>query len=249
MNQLYSSALAALLTYNNSLILLGPTAWSGVGPRRALLVALAGLALGTATSPLRPVELDTPLFLYVLVTYLAFSAVRLALPLSVMTYASRHMGPTELAMWLISPALAAAATCSTYALRGLLSPLRLPSLFLLWLLFGQNNLAVLGSWLPTVAGASVGVLFGLGFSRWSLDLLALSGRAVVVVNLSVSLASAMGNLLGVPLSFTLMAYASLTAAALLHGIRLARWRKLAGGYLALLLALALAALFGRLVTV
>ncbi|MCX8137610.1 hypothetical protein [Pyrobaculum aerophilum] len=242
--ELYGLILAALLIYNNSLVLLGPTAWgAGIGARKAFVIAAAAQLLGVLTSTMAQLPISLPEFLYIGALYLLLSLVKISLPISVIGYSIHAPRPEAVALWLLSPlvSVATVALCKTLK-RG--RPLAALSLFLVMYLFGFNNVALFTCDAALAAAAVVaGTYFGLGFSRWVIDIAALRPKTAAAVNLTVALGALAGILLSVPISFTLVAYSSILAASYSQGMRIIRVEKFAKAYLATLLALAAALIF------
>jgi len=134
-------ALAFALVYNNALVVLGPSAWGGVQPDRALILATASEIAGTFLSPMSPLRFSPPEYLAALLFYAAFTAARISLPISVFLYSLRGLTATSLALWFGTPALA--FTVGYFAARLVRPSLALGYvvLFAVSFMFGANNIA------------------------------------------------------------------------------------------------------------
>ncbi|ACB40550.1 hypothetical protein [Pyrobaculum neutrophilum] len=243
MEEIYAFILATLLIYNNSLVVLGPTAWgTGLGPRRSYAVAVAGQLLGVATSTMRPIHMGTAEFLYISFLYVAISAAKISLPISVAGYAISSLSPGAAAIWLTSPATSAAtyALCRTRSI----AKLAAPSLLLVMYMFGYNNVALFNlNPALTAAAVLIGTYLGLGYSRWVVDIAALRPRTAASINLTASLGALLGTLANVPISFTLVAYSSMLVSAYTSNVRIIRARKFVKAYAGILIALLAASIF------
>lgn len=244
MEDIYAFVLALLLVYNNSLVLLGPTAWgTGVGPRKALAVAVVAQLLGAATSSMTPLRLDLAMFLYIALLYLLLSLAKISLPVSVVGYAISSFKPEAVVLWLTSPAvsLATYVWCRVLKRGGGLS---LPSLFLVMYAFGYNNVALFShNLILTASATALGTYLGLGFSRWVADLVALRSRTAVAINLSVAVGAFIGILAGIPISFTLVAYSAMLVASYSFSMRVVKIEKFVKAYLGIVAALLAAFIF------
>lgn len=242
---IYSAVLAFLLAYNNSLVLLGPTAWgSGAGPRRSFAIALAGQMLGMATSNLHPLKIGTAEFLYISALYVALTAAKISLPVAVVTYAIYKPSLDAALFWLFSPAVALSAYAYE-AVGGRYTTLL--TLFAVMYAFGYNNLALFAeNYAVTAVAAAAGTYLGLGYSRWVLDLAALRSKVANSVNLAAATAAALGAALGIPISFTLVAYSALLVTSLRHRIRVVKVEKFVKAYLSIAVAVVAAAIFPAL---
>ncbi|MFN3804868.1 MAG: hypothetical protein ACK4SY_07415 [Pyrobaculum sp.] len=230
--------------YNNSLVLLGPTGWgTGVGPRRSFIVAVLGQALGAATSNMEPVSLGLEEFIYITALYLALSAAKISLPISVVSYAMSTYRVEAISLWLTSPLFAFFALAFCKVLKGG-GGLSLPTLFVLMYLFGYNNLALFShNLVTTVVAATIGTYMGLSYSRWVVDLVALRPRTTVSINLTMIVGALAASLIQVPLSFTLVAYSALLTASSRYKIRVIRIEKFIKAYIGIMLALFFASIF------
>jgi len=244
MEDIYAFTLALLLVYNNSLVLLGPTAWgTGVGPRKAMTVAVIAQLLGTATSSMTPLRLDLITFLYIALLYVLLSLAKISLPLSVVGYAMSSLRPEAVMFWLTSPAvsLAAYVWCRLLKRVGGLPPL---SLFLVMYAFGFNNVALFShNPILTALAVTLGTYLGLGFSRWVADLVALRSRTAVAINLSVVAGASIGILAGIPISFTLIVYSAMLVASYSYSMRVVKIEKFIRAYLGIVAALLAAFIF------
>jgi len=244
MEDIYAFILALLLIYNNSLVLLGPAAWgTGMGPRRALVVAVAAQLLGVVTSSMAPLQIDLTTFLYIALLYLLLSFAKISLPVSVVGYAISSFKLEAIALWLTSPAVSFVAYlwCRFFKKGGGLTP---PSLFLAMYAFGYNNVALFAHNLPlTVVAVATGTYLGLGFSRWVADLVALRSRTVVAINFSIVAGALVGILAGIPISFTLVAYSAMLTASYSSAMRVVKIGKFVRAYLGIIVALIAASIF------
>jgi len=242
---IYSATLAFLLAYNNSLVLLGPTAWgSGVGPRRSFAIALAGQMLGMATSNLPPLKIDAAEFLYISALYVALTAAKISLPVAVVAYAIYKPSLDAAFFWLLSPAVALSAYIYG-AVGGRYTTLL--TLFAVMYAFGYNNLALFAeNYALTAVAAAAGTYLGLSYSRWVLDLVALRSRVVNSANLAAATAAALGTALGIPISFTLVAYSALLVTSLRCRIRVVKIEKFVKAYLSIAVAVVAAAILPAL---
>lgn len=236
--------LAALLIYNNSLVLLGPTTWgTGIGPKKAYVAAVTGQLLGVATSTMPQLGLDPAEFLYIFLIYAVLTYIKISLPIAVSTYAMDRITAEAVAFWLLSPIFAAA----TYLFCRILRKetwLSLPTLFVVMYMFGHNNVALLTRDLAYAAPAIlIGTYIGLKFSRWVLELAALRTRTAISTNLTLIVGSLMATSLKIPVSFTLVAYSSLFATSYMYRIRVIKAEKFLKSYLGILAAVAAAAIF------
>ncbi len=244
MEGIYATVLALLLVYNNSLVLLGPTAWgTGAGPKKALVVAVVAQMLGVATSSMTSLRLDLTTFLYIALLYLLLSLARISLPVSVVGYAISSFKPEAVVLWLTSPAVSLVAYIWCRLLkRG--GDLPLPSLFLVMYAFGYNNVALFSHNLVlTALAVALGTYLGLGFSRWVADLVALRSRTAVAINLSVMVGAFIGTLAGIPISFTLVAYSAMLVASYSSSMRVLKIEKFVRAYLGIVAALLAAFIF------
>jgi len=240
---IYSAALAFLLAYNNSLVLLGPTAWgSGAGPRKSLAIALVGQMLGVATSNIHPLKIGAVEFFYISALYIALTAAKISLPVAVVTYAIYKPSLDAVLFWLLSPAVALSVYIYCKATSGrYMTPL---TLFAVMYAFGYNNLALFAeNYVLTIATAAVGTYLGIRYSRWVLDLAALRPRVVNSVNLATATAAALGVTLGIPISFTLAAYSALLTVSLRYQVRVVKAEKFIKAYLSIAAAVVAAAIF------
>ncbi|ABO09235.1 hypothetical protein [Pyrobaculum calidifontis] len=242
---IYPAVLAFLLAYNNSLVLLGPTAWgSGAGPRRSFAIALAGQMLGMATSNLQPLKIGTAEFFYISALYVALTAAKISLPVAVVTYAIHRPSLDAALFWLLSPAVALSAYAYE-AVGGRYTTLL--TLFAVMYAFGYNNLALFAeNYALTAVAAAAGTYLGLSYSRWVLDLAALRSKVANSVNLAAATAAALGTALGIPISFTLVAYSALLVTSLRHRIRVIKVEKFVKAYLSIAVAVVAAAIFPAL---
>jgi hypothetical protein len=241
---IYAFILALLLIYNNSLVLLGPTAWgTGVGPRKALAVATVAQLLGVITSSMHPLQIGHATFLYIAVLYFLLSMAKISLPVSVVSYAISSFRPEAVALWLTSPtaSLIAYMWCRLAKRSGALPLL---SLFAVMYAFGYNNVALFSRNIVLTASAiAMGTYLGLGFSRWAADLVALRQRTAVSINLSVATGALIGILAHIPISFTLVAYSAMLVASYSSAIRVVKIEKFLGAYLGIIAALLAALIF------
>jgi hypothetical protein len=241
---IYASILALLLIYNNSLVLLGPTAWgTGVGPGKAFAVAVFAQLLGVITSSMAPLQIDHATFLYIAVLYFLLSLAKISLPVSVVSYAISSFRPEAVALWLASPAasLVAYIWCKLAKRSGALSLL---SLFAVMYAFGYNNVAIFSrNIVLTTVAIAVGTYLGLGFSRWAADLVALRQRTALSINLSVAIGALVGILAKIPISFTLVAYSAMLVASYSSAIRIVKIEKFVRAYLGIVAALLAALIF------
>jgi len=241
---IYAFILALLLIYNNSLVLLGPTAWgTGVGPRKALVVAAVAQLLGVATSSMHPLQIGHTTFLYIAVLYFLLSMAKISLPVSVVSYAISSLRPEAVALWLTSPAVSLIAYmwCRLAKRSGALSLL---SLFAVMYAFGYNNVALFSRNIVLTASAiAMGTYLGLGFSRWAADLVALRQRTAVSINLSAATGALIGILAHIPISFTLVAYSAMLVASYSSAIRVVKIEKFLRAYLGIIAALLAALIF------
>ncbi|MEM4765335.1 MAG: hypothetical protein QW598_10600, partial [Pyrobaculum sp.] len=241
---IYATVLAVLLIYNNSLVLLGPSAWgAGLGFRKAYLITLAGITLGAATSPLRPIQLGPAEFAYLTALYVSLTLLKISVPLAVAAYSITGLSAHSALLWITSPLFAAV----TYPLCKLLKGgrrLTAPSLFLTAYLFGLNNVALFAKEpSSTLVATAAGAYLGLSLSKWVLDLAAVRPRTALAVNLTVAAAALAGALTHVPISFTLVAYSSLLAASSAYEIRIVKIERFVRAYLGVVAALASALIF------
>ncbi|MEZ0319460.1 MAG: hypothetical protein ABWK05_05670 [Pyrobaculum sp.] len=241
---IYAAVLALLLVYNNSIVLLGPSAWgAGLGFRKAYFITLAGITLGAATSPLRPIQVGPAEFLYLTALYLLLTLVKISIPLAVAAYSITGLSTPSALLWLTSPMFAVL----TYPLCRLLKGgggLTAPSLFLIAYLFGLNNVALFTTDLSTTfIATAIGVYLGISLSKWVLDLVAIRPRTALVTNITVAIAALAGASIHVPISFTLVAYSSLLAAASAYKIRIIKIEKFVKAYLGIVAALVSALIF------
>jgi hypothetical protein len=241
---IYASVLALLLIYNNSLVLLGPTAWgAGVGPKKAFAVAVFAQLLGVITSSMALLQIGHTTFLYIAVLYFLLSLAKISLPVSVVSYAMSSLRPEAVALWLTSPAvsLIAYVWCRVAKRGGALSLL---SLFAVMYAFGYNNVALFSRNIVLTAVAIVmGTYLGLGFSRWAADLVALRQRTAVSINLSVATGALIGILAKIPISFTLVAYSAMLVASYSSVIKIVKIEKFIRAYLGIIAALLVAFIF------
>lgn len=247
MDYIYGFVLTSLLVYNNSLVLLGPTAWgTGLGARRAVAVAVAAQLLGTYTSTLSQIRVGTPEFLYVATLYVFLSLAKISLPISVLSYSIHSPRPEAFALWMASPA----ASALTYPLCKLLrggTALSALSLFVAMYAFGYNNIAIFAyNPLTTAAAVVLGTYFGAGLSRWVLEIAALRPRTTAAINLTVATAALIGTIFATPMSFTLVAYSAMLVASYSQQIRVIKIEKFAKAYLGILIAVAASLIFPAL---
>ncbi|MCI4447589.1 MAG: hypothetical protein JHC20_06760 [Pyrobaculum sp.] len=244
MEDIYAPILALLLIYNNSLVLLGPTAWgTGMGPKKAFAVAVVAQLLGVATSSMSPLQISHATFLYIAVLYFLLSLAKISLPVSVVSYAMSSFRPEAVVLWLTSPAasLVAYIWCKLIKRSGALSLL---SLFTVMYAFGYNNLALFSrNIVLTAVDIVVGTYLGLGFSRWAADLVALRQRTAVSINLSVAIGALVGILAKIPISFTLVAYSAMLVVSYSSTIRVVKIEKFIRAYLGIVAALLAALIF------
>ncbi|MCC6021252.1 MAG: hypothetical protein LM577_07805 [Thermoproteaceae archaeon] len=233
--------LAAVLVYNNSVVVLGPGAWSGgVGPRRALVAAVLGQLTGALTSHIERLRLGVHELVYVLALYAALTAAGVSLPLSVASFALTGLRPEAAALWLASPAFALVAYLLCKLPR-VCRPAPMLSLLLASYAFGYNNIALFSTDpLLTAASILAGTYLGLRFSRRILLLVGLGARDVVAINLTLAIAAAVGSALAIPVSFTLVAYSAVLAASMSHRVRIIRAGELVRAYLGIVAAMAAA---------
>ncbi|MGC9130721.1 MAG: hypothetical protein ACP5H5_03945, partial [Pyrobaculum sp.] len=116
--ELYGFVLATLLVYNNSLVLLGPTAWgSGIGARKAFAIAVAAQLLGAATSTMPKLAVGTAEFIYIASLYAVLSLAKISVPISILSYSIHFPKLEAAALWLLSPLLAVATYIFCKAVR------------------------------------------------------------------------------------------------------------------------------------
>lgn len=247
LEDIYTFLLALILIYNNSLVLLGPTAWgTGVGPRRSFIIAVAGQLLGISTSHMSHIHVETSEFLYIAALYTALSIAKISIPISIVGYAIYSLRPDAVILWLTSPTV----SLIVFPLCKLLKRsdiMILPSLFLLMYVFGYNNVALFSRNIPLATLAVVvGTYLGLGFSRWVADLVALRPRTVVAINLATIIGAFIGISFNIPVSFTLVAYSAMLVASLSSSIRLIKIEKFVRTYVGIIIALIAAAIFPAL---
>ncbi len=242
-------ALAFALVYNNALVVLGPSAWGGVQPDRALILATASEIAGTFLSPMSPLRFSPPEYLAALLFYAAFTAARISLPISVFLYSLRGLTATSLALWFGTPALA--FTVGYLAARLVRPSLALGYvvLFAVSFMFGANNIAFVDKDVYVVAAIFLGNYLGLRFSRWIMKLYAFSFSGAVSASASAAALAALGIAFGIPMSFTLLIYSTLLGSAASRRMRIIRpadfIKALASITSALLLAYATSIVLGR----
>ncbi len=242
--ELYGFVLATLLVYNNSLVLLGPTAWgSGIGARKAFAIAVAAQLLGAATSTMPKLAVGTAEFIYIASLYAVLSLAKISVPISILSYSIHFPKLEAAALWLLSPLLAVATYifCKAVRIGGAAAA---PSLFAVMYVFGYNNVSLLvHSPLAAAAAVALGTYLGLGYSRWVMELAALRPRTTAAVNVTVAMAALLGILFSIPISFTLVAYSSMLAASYSQKMRVIKIEKFLKAYIGVLAALGASAIF------
>ncbi len=249
LDELLTSLLAFALVYNNALVVLGPSAWGGVQPDRALILATVSEIAGTFLSPMSPLNFSASEYLAALLFYVAFTAAKISLPISVFLYSLRGLTTTSLLLWFGTPALA-------FAVGYLAAKLVRPSLALGYVvlaavsfMFGVNNIAFVDKNIYVVAAILLGNYLGLRFSRWIVKLYAFSFSGAVAASVSAAVLAAVGTAFNVPMSFTLLTYSTLLGSAASRRMRIIRIvdfiKALASITSALLLAYATLILLGR----
>lgn len=235
-----SNLVVLALVYNNALVVLGPTVWSGLNPRRALVIAIAAEIAGTFLSPMRTVHFQTDYYIVSLVFYLIFTYVKISLPISVFLYSLRGLTAQSLGLWFGTPVPA-------FAVGYLISRTLRPSMVLGYLvlvlvsfMFGANNIAFVNKSLYVVVPIAVGNYLGLSFSRWIVRLYAFSFSGAISASLAAAALAALGTALEVPMSFTFLTYSTLLGAAAARRPRIIRVYDFLKALSSILLALFLA---------
>ena len=245
--EIYNVVLAVVLIYNNSLVLLGPTAWgTGVGPKRAFVMATLGQFLGAVSSNMPLLKIDLLEFLYITSIYTVLTYIKVSLPVAVVSYAVKEVRLDAVLFWLLTPlfALTSYVFCKTLR-KGQFLPL--VTLFLVMYMFGYNNVALfIRDPFIVVLTVLIGTYGGLYFSRWVLELAALRTRTVVSINLSVILSSLVATFFKIPISFTLVAYTSLFITSYTQRFRIIKAERFIKSYMGILIAVLAAAIFPAL---
>ncbi len=248
--ELLTLALIFALVYNNALVVLGPSAWGGITPRRALAIAIVSEAAGTFLSPMSPLRFKDLEYLTALLFYIAFTLAKISLPISIFLYSLKGLTAESLALWFGTPVLAFGA--GYLAGRAVRPSLVLGYMTLIGVtfMFGMNNIAVVSKDPYVVIPIVLGNYLGLGFSRWIVKLYAFSFSGAVAASASAALLAALGTAFNVPMSFTLLTYSTLLGAAASRRTRIIRvgdfLKALASILLALLLAYITTTILGRL---
>ncbi|MEZ0247887.1 MAG: hypothetical protein ABWJ97_01320, partial [Thermoproteus sp.] len=208
------------LVYNNALVVLGPSAWGGLQPRRAFVVAVVFEVLGVFASPMAPLPFDSTQYLVALLFYAAFTAARTSLPISIFLYSLKGLTPLALLLWFGTPAVAFAV--GYFMGRGLRPSLTFGYFVLAGIafMFGANNIAFITKSPYVVVPIVVGNYLGLWFSRWIVKLYAFSTSGAVAANTSAALLAALGTGFKVPMSFTLLIYSTLLGSATSRKMRI-----------------------------
>lgn len=215
-------ALIFALVYNNSLVVMGPLAWGGVSPRRALPLMIIAESAGALLSPMRPMAFSTPYYAAALAFYLAFTLAKVALPISVFLYALRGLNAIALAIWF---GTAPAAALAGYALGRGLRPSQTLALLILaavGFMFGANNIAFINDTPWALLPIVLGNVLGVRFSRWIIKLYAFSFSGALSASASATLIAVLGTAFGVPISFTFATYSTLLGAAAARRLRIIR---------------------------
>lgn len=233
-------ALVFALVYNNSLVVVGPLAWGGLTPQRVLPVIIIAELVGTFATPMRAVIFPTPYYAAALGFYLAFTAAKISLPISVFLYSLRGPNAAALTLWF---GTAPAAFSLGYAAAKWLRPnvaLGLLLIFAVGYMFGANNIAFITASPLAAVPVVLGNLLGLRYSRWIVRLYAFSLKGAVSASAASSIIAAAGTAFGVPISFTFATYSTLLGSAAARRIKIIRIGDFVRALLAISLALALA---------
>ncbi|MEL9991571.1 MAG: hypothetical protein QXP98_06705 [Thermoproteus sp.] len=232
--------LTLALVYNNALVVVGPSAWGGLGPRRALTIAVVFEVLGVFTSPMTPIPFDPTQYLVALLFYAVFTAAKISLPISIFLYSLKGLTPLALLLWFGTPIIA-------FAVGYMMSRSLRPSLAFGYLvlagiafMFGANNIAFITKSPYVVAPIVVGNYLGLWFSRWIVKLYAFSTSGAVAANTSAALLAALGTGFKIPMSFTLLIYSTLLGSAASRKMRIVRISDFLKALSSILVALLLA---------
>ena len=237
---------AALLTFlvvvNNSLVLMGPSAWSGFGARRAAAIYAAFSSAGALTPWMPRVEVGLGAVVFAVTMYVVFLFARVSIPLSVLVYAMGGAGPSAVAAWLASP-IPAMVVAPLVARRPRLARVAVaPLLASASFAFGANNLAMFvhdGVSAASVIAADVAAsAIGARYSVWIAEAVGVGRVVASATNASIMAGVLMGMAIGVPMSVTLLAYSALLSLAATSPLRITKVGRLVSAYVALLAAIA-----------
>ena len=239
-----------MLVINNSIVLIGPAAWSGVGVRRVAAVYAAASFVGALTPWMPRLSLDIPSLIYASSVYLATTVARVSTPLSILVYAMNGVGVAALVVWLLSPLIAMPIAYVVARRRRLATKLFIPSMLVSAFLFGANNLAMFVCGPVDAASVAVatvvGSLLGSRYSVWVAELVGVGRVVAASSNTAVAAGVGLGVMLGIPMSATLLAYSALLAASLASPLRMVRIGRFLRAYAALLLAISSAEAYSAL---
>lgn len=240
LGELLAQLLVFALVYNNALVVLGPFAWGGIAPRRALVIAIVSEVAGTLLSPMPSLRFESPQYLVTLLFYAVFIAAKISLPISIFLYSLKGLTVESLALWFGTPVLAfGAGYVAGRSFRPSLA-MGYSTLIATTFMFGANNIAVVAKDVYVMVPIVLGNYLGLGFSRWIVKLYAFSFSGAVSASASASLLAILGTAFKVPMSFTLLVYSTLLGAAASRRVRIIKiWdfiKALSSILLAMLLA-------------
>ena len=237
-----AAALAFLVVLNNSLVLMGPSAWSGFGARRAAAIYAAFSSAGALMPWMPRVDIGLSALAFTIAIYVAFLFARVSVPLSVLVYAVGGVGPHAIAAWLASPipamVVAPLVARRPRFARAAVAPLLAAASFA----FGANNLALFvddeASAVSVVAADLAASALSSRYSVWITEAVGVGRVIASATNASIIAGVALGMAIGVPMSITVLAYSALLSLAATSPLGITRVGRLARAYAALLVAVA-----------